>query len=147
MASTHFTVHTSLSPSDVMAVLTDFGPDRARWWPNVDEAHFKVHDQGTDWAEVTEGTGMGWERERYSWDAAAGTVTIETLDSNLWGPGSGWRYALTPTAGDGGTDMSVTLERVPKSFKARVLASLIPIAGGRVLGRQFESVLRKAEAR
>ena len=41
MATTKFTVHTSLSPSDVMAVITDFGPDRSRWWPNVDEAHFK----------------------------------------------------------------------------------------------------------
>jgi hypothetical protein len=78
--------HTSLSPSAVMAVITDFGPDRARWWPNVDEAHIKRHDQGPDWAEVTEGTGMGWEREHYSWDVTAGTVTIDTLDSNLWGP-------------------------------------------------------------
>jgi hypothetical protein len=34
---------------------------------------------------------MGWERERYSWDAASGIVTIDTLESNLWGPGSGWR--------------------------------------------------------
>jgi hypothetical protein len=145
MASTHFTVHTSLSPSDVMAVLTDFGPDRARWWPNVDEAHFKVHDQGTDWAEVTEGTGMGWERERYSWDAAAGTVTIETLDSNLWGPGSAWRYELVPAAA--GTDLRVSLTRVPNSVRGRLIASLIPIAGARALGRQFRSVLRRAESR
>ena len=87
MATTRFTVHTSLSPSEVMAVITDFGPERSRWWPNVDDAHFRVHGQGPDWAEVTEGTGMGWERERYSWDAASGIVTIDTLESNLWGPG------------------------------------------------------------
>jgi hypothetical protein len=145
MASTKFTVHTSLSPDKVMAVITDFGPDRARWWPNVDEAHFTLHDEGPDWAEVTEGTGMGWERERYSWDAAAGTVTIDTLDSNLWGPGSGWRYELVPT-GDG-TDLRVSLTRVPKSFTGRLLATLIPIAGARALGRQFQSVLSKAESR
>ena len=145
MASTTFTVHTSLPPDRVMAVITDFGPDRARWWPNVDEAHFKLHDQGPDWAEVTEGTGMGWERERYSWDAAAGTVTIDTLDSNLWGPGSGWRYELVST-GDG-TDLHVSLTRVPKSFTGRLVAALIPIAGARALGRQFQSVLRKAESR
>ena len=96
MPTTRFTVHTSLSPSEVMGLFTDFGPDRASRWPNVDEAHFEVHDQGPDWAEVTEGNAMGWERERYSWDAAAGTVAIDTLDSNLWGPGSGWRYELTP---------------------------------------------------
>jgi hypothetical protein len=80
------------------AVITDFGPERSRWRPNVDDAHFRVHGQGPDWAEVTEGTGMGWERERYSWDAASGIVTIDTLESNLWGPGSGWRYELVPAA-------------------------------------------------
>jgi Polyketide cyclase / dehydrase and lipid transport len=145
MASTKFTVHTSLAPERVMDVITDFGPDRALWWPNVDAAHFELHSQGPDWAEVTEGTRMGWERERYSWDSAARTVTIETLDSNLWGPGSGWRYELVP-AGEG-TDLHVSLTRVPSSFKGRLLAALIPIAGARALGRQFQSVLRKAEVR
>lgn len=145
MATTHFTVHTSLSPSQTLAVITDFGPDRARWWPNVDDAHFTVHDQGPGWAEVTEGTGMGWERERYSWDAAAGTVTIETLDSNLWGPGSSWHYQLTP-AGDG-TDLKVTLNRKPNSLKGKLVAGLIPLVGARMLAKQFETVLRRAEAR
>ena len=99
MSSTTFTVHTSLSPNEVMALMTDFGPTRVANWPNIDEAHFEVHETGPDWAEVTEGTAMGWERERYSWDAAAGTIAIETLDSNLWAPGSGWRYQLTPADG------------------------------------------------
>ena len=91
---------------------------------------------------------MGWERERYSWDAAAGTIAIETLDSNLWAPGSGWRYRLTPAAdGTGGTDVQVTLTRVPKSIAARVLAALIPVVGGRALGKQLASVFRKAESR
>jgi len=145
MATTRFTVHTSLSPSDVLAVIVDFGPDRARWWPNIDKAHFKVHDQGPNWAEVTEGTGLGWERARYSWDAVAGTVTIDTLDSNLWGPGSGWRYELVPAAG--GTDLHVSLTRVPNSLKGRLIGALIPVAGARALGRQFQSVLRRAESR
>jgi hypothetical protein len=144
MPTTRFTVHTTLSPSDAMELITDFGPERAERWPNVDDAHFTVHDQGPDWAEVTEGNAMGWERERYSWDAAAGTVAIDTLDSNLWGPGSGWRYRLTPAAG--GTDVEVTLTRVPNSFKGRLIGALIPIAGSRALGKQFQSVLRKAES-
>jgi hypothetical protein len=145
MPSTHFTVHTTLSPSDVLTLFTDFGPGRAERWPNVDEAHFTVHDQGPDWAEVTEGNAMGWERERYTWDATAGTVAINTLDSNLWGPGSGWRYQLTAAAG--GTDVEVTLTRIPSSVKGRIVGALIPIAGARALGKQFQSVLRKAEAR
>ena len=144
MSGTRFTVHTSMSPSETMAFFTDFGPERAGRWPNIDEAHFQLHDQGPGWAEVTEGTSMGWERERYSWDAAAGTVAIDTLDSNLWGRGSGWRYRLTP-AGEG-TDVEVTLTRVPSSFKGRLIGALIPVAGSRALGRQFRSVLRKAES-
>lgn len=145
MPTTRFTVHTTLSPSEVMEVLTDFGPDRASRWPNVDDSHFQVHGQGPDWAEVTEGNAVGWERERYSWDSATGTVTIDTLDSNLWGPTSGWRYVLTSQSG--GTDVEVTLTRVGKSFRGRLIGALIPIAGARTLGRQLRSVLRKAERR
>ena len=143
MPTTRFTVHTSLAPTAAMDLFTDFGPARASHWPNVNKSHFRLHDRGPDWAEVTEGNAMGWERERYSWDADAGTITIETLDSNLWGPGSGWRYRLTPA--DGGTDVEVTLTRVPKSLLGRVVGALIPIAGARTLGRQFQSVLRQAE--
>jgi hypothetical protein len=145
MPTTQFTVHTSLSPSDVMGLFTDFGPDRASRWPSIDDAHFKVHDVGPDWAEVTEGNAMGWERERYAWNADAGTVAIDTLESNLLGPGSGWRYELRPAAE--GTDVQVTLTRVPKSLRGRLIGALIPIVGARTLGRQFQSVLRKAESR
>jgi hypothetical protein len=145
MPTARFTVQTALSPSEAMTLITDFGPERARRWPNIDRAHFEVHDQGPGWAEVTEGNAMGWERERYSWDVGAGTVAIDTLDSNLWGRGSGWRYELVPTAG--GTDVNVTLMRVPKSFRGRLVGALIPVVGSWALGRQFRSVFRKAESR
>ena len=144
MPTTRFTAHTSLSPSEVMTLLTDFGPDRPARWPNIDEAHYAVHDQGEHWAEVTEGTAMGWERERYSWDPTASTVTVDTLESNLWAPGSRWHYELTPASA--GTDVQVTLTRVPKSVKGRLIGALIPIVGARTLGKQFGSVLRHAES-
>ena len=88
---------------------------------------------------------MGLERERYSGDAASGVVTIDTLESNLWGPGSGWRYELVPAAE--GTDLRVSLTRLPNSFKGKLVAALIPIAGARALGKQFKSVLRRAKGR
>jgi hypothetical protein len=144
MPSTTFTVHTSLSPAETMAVLTDFGPDRSKHWGNIDESHFRVHELGPTWAEVTEGNRYGWERERYEWDAAAGSLTIETLDSNLWGPGSGWRYQLV--AAEGGTDVTVTLNRVAKSLMGRLLAVLIPVVAGRTLGKQLRAVFAKAES-
>ena len=145
MPSTQFTVHTTLSPADVMTLFTDFGPDRADRWPNVDEAHFKVHEVGSDWAEVTEGNAMGWERERYTWDAAAGSVVIDTIDSNLWAPGSSWRYELSPA--DGGTDVHVTLTRVAKTLKGRLIGAVIPLIGARLIGKQFRALLAGAENR
>ena len=145
MPTTRFTVHTTLSPSEVMELFTDFGSDRAGRWPNLDDAHFKVHDQGPGWAEVTEGNALAWERERYAWDAEAGTITIDTVDSNIWGPGSGWRYALAPASD--GTDVTVELTRVGKNLRGKLVGALIPIGGAQALGRQFRSVLKKAESR
>ena len=88
---------------------------------------------------------MGWERSHYAWDAEAGTVTVDTVESNLWGPGSGWHYTLTPD--DGGTDVHVKLTRVPSSLKGRLIGALIPLVGANALGKQLKSVLRKAESR
>jgi hypothetical protein len=88
---------------------------------------------------------LSWELERYAWDAATGTVTIDTLASNLWGPESGWRYEVVPAAE--GTDLHVSLTRVPNSLKGKLIAALISLAGARTLGKQFQSVLRRAESR
>jgi len=83
--------------------------------------------------------------ERCAWDAASGIVTIDTLESNLWGPGSGWRYEFVSAVE--GTDLRVSLTRLANSFKGKLIAALIPIAGPRALGKQFQSVLRRAEGR
>lgn len=144
MPTAHFSAETTLSPAEVLAYLTDFGPKRAERWPMVDSSMYEVHDQGDGWAEVTEGNKQGWERERYTWDADTNTITIETLDSNLWGPGSGWRYQLIPSGT--GTKVHASLTRHAKSIKGHLVAALIPIAGSRVLSKQLGSVLRKAES-
>jgi hypothetical protein len=65
MPVVNFKLHSALAPKIVMTALTDFGPSRAEVWPNVDSAHFKVHDQVPGWADVTEGkwvAGGVWER-------------------------------------------------------------------------------------
>lgn len=144
MPATAFTVNTTLSPAEVIAFITDFGPTRADKWPNIDGSLYEVHEQGDDWAIVTEGNKMGWERERYSWDEQTGTIMIETLDSNLWAAGSGWKYKLTPT--DTGTAVHVTLTRHGRSLKGRLVGLLIPVFGAKALGKQFESTFRRAEA-
>src|SRR4029077_10101271 len=128
------------------AALTDFGPRRAEVWPNIDDRHFKLHSEGPGWAEVTEGSSVAggvWERERYTWDAARGAVSAETLDSNTWGPGSRWDYKLTPTA-RGGTQGDVTVERHGRGWKGRLIELGLMTVGGRALRNQLEQALARS---
>ena len=145
MATIRFVVRTTLTPDQVLGAITDFGPRRASIWPNVDDEHFKLHDQGPGWADVTEGSSVAggvWERERYTWDTAKRTVAIETTDSNTWGPGSSWDYVLTSVPG--GTRAEVTVVRRPKNFKARLIALALMIAGAGMLRGQMEQALARA---
>jgi hypothetical protein len=145
MPTIHFELQSPLPPAAVVAGLTDFGPRRAEVWPNIDSAHFQVHEQGPGWAEVTEGSSVAggvWERERYSWDAAAGTVAIETLESNTWGPGSRWDYRITPGAG-GGSRVEVAVVRNGMGFKGGLLDVVLTIAGTGTLRSQMEQALAR----
>jgi hypothetical protein len=145
MTTVNFKLTSQLAPDAVLATITDFGPTRSDVWPNVDSAHFKVHDQGPGWAEITEGSAVAggvWERERYSWDAAARTVTVETLDSNVWGPGSRWDYRLSPGSG-GGTAIDVTVVRNGKRWKGRMIGLALSFAGPRMLRSQMKQALSR----
>ena len=146
MARIHFRLETRLAPSAVLAVLTDFGPRRATVWPNIDDRHFQVHDQGSGRAEVTEGSSVAggvWEREKYTWDATTGRVAVEAIDSNTWGPGSRWDYRLTPTA-QGGTEIDVTVERHGKGWKGRLIELGLMAVGVRMLRSQMEQALARS---
>ena len=146
VARIHFQLETRQAPGAVLAVLTDFGPQRAEVWPNIDDQHFKVHGQGPGWAEVTEGSSVAggvWERERYTWDAAGGAVAVETLDSNTWGPGSRWDYRLTRTA-HGGTQVDVIIERHGKGWKGRLIELGLVAVGARTLRSQMEHALARS---
>jgi hypothetical protein len=130
----------TLSPQDVLRILTDFGPSRADVWPGVDDEHLTVHGQGPDWAEVTEGNKMTWERERYVWNAEAGMISATTTDSNVWGPGSGWEYRLTPSGT--GTRIVVILTRHGKGVKGKLIAGLLPLIGRSFLRRSLAGPLQ-----
>jgi hypothetical protein len=49
--------HTSAFPEQVLAAARDFSERRPRLWPNVKAKHFEVHDEGADFADVTEESG------------------------------------------------------------------------------------------
>ena len=134
----HFT--SSLSPSQVREVLTDFSPSRPAAWPSIDAEHFVVHELGDSWAVVTEGTASAWERARYEWEPGGDRVTVTTQDSKLFGPGGGWVFQLG--AEGTGTRVDVELTRTPKKFKGKLLASLLPLIGPSTLRKSFREPLK-----
>ena len=84
MPTIRFQVVTDLPPDRVLGALIDFSDQRPIVWPKIDHGHFRVHGQGADWADVTEGNALAWERNRYEWNAAAGEVTVTcSADSNV----------------------------------------------------------------
>ena len=146
MARIHFQLETKLSPGAVLAALTDFGPKRADIWPNIDDQHFKLHKQGPGWAEVTEGSSVAggvWEREKYTWDSGAGTVSVETLDSNTWGPGSRWDYKIAGRGQDG-SRVDVTVERHGKGLKGKLIEAGLVVAGAGMLRSQMEKAMERS---
>jgi hypothetical protein len=123
-------VTSPLPPQEALQRLTDFSPARADAWAGVDD-NLIVHDKGESWAEVTEGNKLGWERERYTWDAAAGTVSAVTLNSNLWAPGSGWNYTIMPEGT--GSRVEVTAVRKGYGIKGKLVGALLSLVGKRVI--------------
>jgi hypothetical protein len=129
-------------PEEVLRILTDFSPARADAWPGVDLSHLQVHDSGEGWVDVTEGNKVGWERERYSWDAAGdgpATVTATTIDSNLWAAGSRWDYRLTPSGT--GTTVDVTVHRKGKGLKGTLVGALLVVIGKKMIADGLNSAL------
>ncbi|MGW5348978.1 hypothetical protein ACWERV_00480 [Streptomyces sp. NPDC004031] len=138
MPALHLQLTSSMSPSEVMGVLTDFSPARVDEWPSIDADHFEVHERGDTWAEVTEGNEKSFERARYEWDPAAHKVTVTTRESKPFGPG-GWVFDLTPD-GDG-TRIDIELQRHPTTLTAKVLSTIIPFAGP-VFRKSFREPLK-----
>jgi hypothetical protein len=138
MSITRFHLESSLSPSALVDVLTDFSPQRPLTWPSIDAEHFEVHGRGENWAEVTEGTAAAWERARYEWNGTE--VRITTLDSKVFGPGGGWLFQFTPS--QSGTRVDVELTREPIGFTRKMLASLLPLIGPGSLRKSFAGPLR-----
>ena len=135
----HVSVTSPLPPREALGRLTDFSPARSENWAGVDDSYLTVHGQGEGWAEVTEGNKIGWERERYTWDAAAGTVSAVTLNSNIWAPGSGWNYTIMP---DGtGSRIEVTAVRKGYGVKGKLVGGLLSLIGKRIISSSTAAAL------
>ena len=145
MSTIHLHQPTSATPEQFVAGLTDFGPGRSKLFPNSADDNLKVHSQGPDYADVTEGSGGVWERLHYDW-SDPNLVVLTTTDSNVWGGASGYTYTLTRHPNET-TDIDVVVVREGKTFKGRMLGIVLGIFGKRVLGKALATTVKAIEAR
>jgi hypothetical protein len=145
MATIHFHEHTTSTPEQFLAGVTDFGPGRSKLFANSADGYLKVHSRGPAEADVTEGSGAIWERLHYDW-SDPNRIVMTTIDSNVWGRDSGHTYALTRRA-DGTTDIDAVVVREGKNVKGRLLGLLLGTVGKRSLAKAFANTVNAIEAR
>ena len=145
MPAIHLHQTTNLTPEQYIAGLTDFGPGRAKLFPNSAEEYLTVHQQSRTEADVTEGSGGVWERLHYNW-SDPNHVVLTTIDSNLWGGASGHTYTFTRQP-NGSTDIDVEVVREGKNFKGRLLGFVLRTLGRSVLEKAFVNSVKAIEAR
>jgi hypothetical protein len=145
MPTIHLNATTTSTPEQFIAGLTDFGPGRAKLFGNSTDAYLKVHSQGPQDADVTEGSGGIWERLHYDW-SDPGHVVLTTTDSNVWGGHSGHTYNFARQP-DGTTVVDVDVVREGKNLKGRLLGVVVGTVGKRVLVKAFGNTVKAIEAR
>jgi hypothetical protein len=145
MATIHLHETMTSTPEQFVAGLTDFGPGRSKLFGRSADGYLKVHDQGANYADVTEGSGGVWERLHYDW-SDPNRVVLTTTDSNTWGGASGHTYTFTRQP-NGMTDVDVVVVREGKNFKGHMIGFLLAIAGKRVLGKGLRETVKAIEAR
>ena len=136
---------TTLTPSQYVAGLTDFGPGRDKVFSNSADNYLKVHRVSPTDADVTEGSGGVWERLHYDWSNPEGVV-LTTTDSNVWGGASGYVYTFGRAA-DGATVVNVAITRQGKNVKGRLLALVLGSVGKAMLKKSFVNSVKAIEAR
>src|SRR5215467_3171298 len=145
MPTFHFHETTTATPEQFIAGLTDFGPGRSQLFGNSADGYLKVHDKGSNYADVTEGSGGIWERLRYDW-SDPNHVVLTTTDSNYWGGASGHTYTFKRNP-NGTTDIDYVVVRDGKNFKGRVLGFVVGTVGKGVLEKSFDTTVKAIEAR
>ena len=145
MSTIRFHISTTSTPEQFVAGLTDFGPGRQELFGNSADEFIQVYEQGSDHADVKEGSGSVWERLHYDW-SDPDKVVMTTTDSNVWGGRSGHTYRFTRLS-DGTTDIYVVIVREGKNLKGRALALVLGSVGKRVLQREFGKSVKAIEAR
>ncbi|MFF1877096.1 hypothetical protein [Leifsonia sp. NPDC058230] len=145
MTTIHMHTTAKVTPEQFLAALVDFGPGRSKIFSNSSDDFETVHASGADWADVTEGSRVAWERLRYDWSDPM-RVTMKTTDSNIWGGASGHTYTLTRQS-DGTTAVDVVVVRDGKNVKGRLVASLLKTVGNGALSKGLTRTVKAIEDR
>jgi len=145
MSTIHLHQTTNLTPEQYIAGLTDFGPGRAKLFPNSADDYLVVHLRSRSEADVTEGSGGIWERLHYDW-SDPNRVVLTTTDSNIWGGASGHTYTFTRQP-NGSTDIDVDVIREGKNLKGYLLGFVLGTIGKSVLEKAFTNSIKAIEAR
>ena len=145
MSIIHFKLTTTATPEQFIAGLTDFGPGRDKLFGNSNDQYLKVHEKGSNYAEVTEGSSGIWERLHYDWSDPK-HVVLTTTDSNLWGGRSGHTYTFTRRP-NGTSDVDIEIVREGKNLKGRLLGAFLGIVGQGQLEKWYAKTLKAIEAR
>ena len=146
MAKVSYSVETELDPKVVWDALTEFGPRRAKLWPDLSPASFKVLERGQDWALVREGTArLGiWAIERYEWAGQVITATVQ--DSNAAQPGGTWRMEVRPRHG-GGSIVECAMDRRARGVVGHLIHAVFQVTNGRFLAARTRRMLENLGAR
>jgi hypothetical protein len=138
---TRYELWVPIPPERVVAALVDFGPERARIYPETSHpAVYRVHRVGEHDAEVTEGMTWAWSRELYDW-SRPGVVTLTQLDSNVARNGT-IRYEIEPE----GTGSRIRCDRYREFYgvRGRVAGTFMRLFGAAILRRQLRAGLSRA---
>lgn len=141
-------LHSSLPPERVLYAARDFSERRSNVFPAVQKKYLIVHEVGSTFADVTEGTRAGpivnWERCHYDW-SQPGSVTATVTDTNIYAiPGSSWELRATPE--DGGSRVEMTWIRgFNRRPKGRFFGWLFRRFGEKLFGTYAREIIDNME--
>ncbi|MFG1931300.1 hypothetical protein ACGFK1_11665 [Mycobacterium sp. NPDC048908] len=135
-----FDFMTTASPEQVIALMTDFSPDRVHRWPASSAKAFEVYHVGDTDADIREGQDFPkvWASWHYDW-SKRGSVTLTVTESDTLTPGGYMRLTATPRD-EGGSAVHGEWEQSPKSLTAAIGVYVMRFIGPRFLAAYYKKV-------
>jgi hypothetical protein len=125
---------TTATPEQVIALMTDFSPDRPQRWPASSEKAFEVYHLGETEADIREGQDFPrlWAKWHYDW-SEPNSVTLTVVEGHAMEAGSYMTLTATPRA-EGGSSVHGVWDQTSKN-----LIGLVGVGTMRFIGPKFMS--------